>query len=157
MNKKVMILIVVIECVLAILLIAVLGMAIETYFNATEAEAIYFTTADGTVLEKGMLYKEKEGTVTQVENENIFIEVARPDRGYQLHWLIIADNTSDKSVTFLVKAQDPNVEVSVDENGFVFFGDDTNVTVTISTKNGRTASVLLIPRQGDQTGTVTLE
>lgn len=157
MNKKAMILIVVVECVLAILLIAVMGMAIETYFNETEAEAIYFTTAEGTVLEKGQLYKEKEGTVTAVENDRIIIEVARPDRGYQLHWLIIADNTSDKSVTFLAKSQDPNVEVSVDENGFVYFGDDVNVTVTISTKNGRTASVLLIPRKGSQSGTVTLE
>ena len=157
MNKKVMILIVVIECVLAILLIAVLGKAIETYFNETEAEAVYFTAADGTVLEKGMLYKEKEETIEQKDNDRIIIEVARPDRGYQLHWLIIADNTSDKSVTFTAKSQNPDVEVTVDENGFVYFEDDTNATVTISTKNGRTASVLLMPRQAGKSGSVTLE
>lgn len=157
MNKKIVILVVVVECILAVLLISVLGLAIETYFNATEAEEIHFTTADGTTLEKGMLYKEKEGTITRVDNDQIVIEVARPDRGYQLHWQIISDNTSDKSVTFVAKSQDPDVEVSVDENGFVYFEDDTNAIITISTKNGRTDSVLLIPRQGNQSGDVTLE
>ena len=157
MNKKVMILIVVIECVLSILLIAVLGKAIETYFTETEAQEIHFTTAEGVVLAPGTLYKEKDGSTTQIESEQIVIEVARPDRGYQLHWLIIAENTSDISVTFSVKSQDPNIEVTVDENGFVYFEDDVVATVTISTKNGRTATVLLTPRQGSQGGVVTLE
>lgn len=157
MNKKVMILIVVIECVLSILLIAVLGKAIETYFTETEAQEIHFTTAEGVVLEPGTLYKEKDGSTTQIESEQIVIEVARPDRGYQLHWLIITDKTSDRSVTFSVKSQDPSIEVTVDENGFVYFADDVVATVTISTKNGRTATVLLTPRQGGQGGVVTLE
>ena len=157
MNKKVMILIVVIECVLSILLIAVLGKAIETYFTETEAQEIHFTTAEGEILTPGTLYKEKDGSTTTIESEQIVIEVARPDRGYQLHWLIIAENTSDISVTFSVKSQDPSIEVTVDENGFVYFADDVVATVTISTKNGRTATVLLTPRQGNQGGVVTLE
>lgn len=157
MNKKVMILIVFIECVLSILLIAVLGMAIESFFNETEAEDIYFTTAEGDILSPGTLYKEKEGTTEAIESERIVIEVARPDRGYQLHWLIIADNTSDKSVTFNARSANADIEVTVDENGFVYFEDDVNATVTISTKNGRTATVLLVPRQKDIGGVVTLE
>ena len=157
MNKKVMILIVVIECILSILLIAVLGKAIETYFNETEAQEIHFTTAEGVVLEPGTLYKEKEGTTESIESDQIVIEVSRPDRGYQLHWLIIAENTSDRSVTFTAKSQDKDIEVSVDENGFVHFEDDVVATVTISTKNGRTATVLLLPRQSGQGGVVTLE
>ena len=157
MNKKVMVLIVFIECVLSILLIAVFGKAIETYFNEVEAQEIWFTTEDGTVLEPGMLYKEKDGTVQAIENDQIIIEVARPDRGYQLHWLIIADNTSDRTVTFNVRSQNSDIDVSVDENGFVFFGDDVNATVTIVTKNGRTATVLLTPYRKDKTGEVTLE
>ena len=157
MNKKVMILIVVIECVLSILLIAVVGKAIETYFNETEAQEIYFTTADGAVLEGGTLYREKDGTIESIDSDRIVIEVARPDRGYQLHWQIIAENTTDRSVKFSAKSQDPDIVVSVDENGFVFFEEDTNATITISTKNGRTASVLLIPRQSGKGGTVSLE
>ena len=157
MNKKVMILIVVIECVLSILLIAVIGKAIESYYKEVEAQEIYFTTAEGEILLPGMLYKEKEGTTETIDSDRIIIEVARPDRGYQLHWLIIAEETSDRSVIFNARAQDKNVEVTVDENGFVHFEDDVVVTVTISTKNGRTATVLLTPRQGGQSGVVTLE
>ena len=157
MNKKVMILIVVIECVLSILLIAVIGKAIESYYKEVEAQEIYFTTAEGEILLPGMLYKEKEGTTETIDSDRIIIEVARPDRGYQLHWLIIAEETSDRSVIFNARAQDKNVEVTVDENGFVHFEDDVVVTITISTKNGRTATVLLTPRQGSQGGVVTLE
>ncbi len=157
MNKKVMILIVILECVLSILLIAVIGKAIETFFQETEAQEIYFTTADGAVLEPSTLYKEKEGTTETIESDQIIIEVARPDRGYQLHWLIIADNTSDRTVRFNAISQNPDVEVTVDENGFVHFEDDVVATVTISTKNGRTATVLLVPRQKDIGGVVTLE
>lgn len=157
MNKKVMILIVLIECILSILLIAIMGMAIENFFTETEADKIYFTTADGEILNPGTLYKEKEGTVSEIESERIVIEVSRPDKGYQLHWLIIAENTSDKSVTFKARSAKSDVEVTVDENGFVFFEEDVNATITISTKNGRTATVLLIPRQKDKTGTITLE
>ena len=157
MNKKVMILIVVIECVLSILLIAVIGKAIESYYKEVEAQEIYFTTAEGEILLPGMLYKEKEGTTETIDSDRIIIEVARPDRGYQLHWLIIAEETSDRSVIFNARSQDKNVEVTVDENGFVHFEDDVVVTITISTKNGRTATVLLTPRQGSQGGVVTLE
>ena len=152
-----MILIVILECVLSILLIAVIGKAIETFFQETEAQEIYFTTADGAVLEPSTLYKEKEGTTETIESDQIIIEVARPDRGYQLHWLIIADNTSDRTVRFNAISQNPDVEVTVDENGFVHFEDDVVATVTISTKNGRTATVLLVPRQKDIGGVVTLE
>ena len=157
MNKKVMILVVLLECILSILLIAVLGLAIESFFNETEAEEIYFTTATGERLDPGTLYKEKEGTTQAINSESVVIEVSRPDRGYQLHWYIHTDKTSDKSVTFNARSSDKNVEVSVDENGFVYFEADVNATITISTKNGRTATVLLVPRQKEKTGEVTLE
>ena len=157
MNKKVMILIVLLECVLSILLVAVMGIAVETYFNDVEAQEIYFTTATGERLSPGTLYKEKEGTTQAIESDQIVIEVNRPDRGYQLHWEVVAENTTDKSVTFLVISQNPDVEVTVDEDGFVHFDGDVVATVTISTKNGRTATVLLIPRQKDKGGNVTLE
>ena len=77
------------------------------------------------------------------------IEVDRLDQGYQLYWLIIAENSSDKSVTFTARSQNPKEEVIVDESGYVHpdYGD-SNITVTISTKNGRTATALLIPRLG---------
>ena len=109
------------------------------------------------VLEPGMLYDEKEGTINRIESERLVIEIDRPDKGYQLHWEVITKDTTDKSVTFHATSLDPNVEVSVDENGFVFFEDDVAATITISTKNGRTATVLLTPRQKETGGTITLE
>lgn len=157
MNKKVMILVVILECILSILLIAVLGKAIESFYVETEATQIHFTTADGMVLEPGMLYDEKEGTINRIESERLVIEIDRPDKGYQLHWEVITKDTTDKSVTFHATSLDPNVEVSVDENGFVFFEDDIAATITISTKNGRTATVLLTPRQKETGGTIALE
>lgn len=157
MSKKVMILVVILECILSILLIAILGKALESFYIETEATQIYFTTANGDVLEPGMLYKEKDGVIEHIESDRIVIEIARPDKGYQLHWEVITKETTDKSVTFYVNSLDPNVEVSVDENGFVFFEDDVAATVTISTKNGRTATVLLTPRQKGKSGIITLE
>ena len=157
MNKKVMILVVILECALSILLISVVGMAIETLNNETEAVDIRFTTAEGVLLEPGMLYKEKEGTTEEIKNDQLVIEVYRPDRGYQLHWEILAENASDRSVSFLAISHDPAVEVTVDESGYVHFDDEVEVTVIISTKNGRTATALLIPRQKEKSGNVTLE
>ena len=157
MNKKVMVLVVILECVVSILLIAIMGIVVEAFTNETEAEEVHFLTESGEVMESGHLYKEQDGSVREVDNDQIIIEVYRPDRGYQLHWEVITERTTDKSVTFLAISSDPEIEVLVDENGFVFFEDDVVATVTVSTKNGRTATVLLIPRQKEKSGNVTLE
>ena len=85
MNKKIVILVVVVECILAILLIGIIGKALEVYYNEINAQEIYFTTSDGTVLTKGHLYKEKENEITEIESDRIVIEVAKWDRGIQLH------------------------------------------------------------------------
>ena len=156
MNKKIVILIVIVECILAILVIGVIGKAIETYFNDVHAEEIYFTTADGEVLTQGMKYIEKENKVEAIESERIVIEVNRWDRGYQLHWLVLSEKTTDKSVTFIAKSQNPDIEVSVNETGFVYFEGETNATIIISTTNGKTATVLLTTGQGEQSGDVDL-
>ena len=90
-----MILIVVIECVLAILLIAVIGKAMESLFYEVSARDVFFTTftddvqvvvkegqqevfertEDGKIILKpGMLYKEKEKTVETLPSENYSYE-----------------------------------------------------------------------------------
>ena len=157
MNKKVMVLVVILECIVSILLIAIMGIVVEAFTNETEAEEVHFLTSSGEVMAPGHLYKEQDGSVREVDNDQIIIEVYRPDRGYQLHWEVITEKTTDKSVTFLAISQNPDVEVKVDEDGFVHFDDDVVATVTVSTKNGRTATVLLIPRQKEKVGNVTLE
>lgn len=125
MNKKIVILIVIVECVLSILLIAVIGLAIESTHNEIECKEIYFTTAEGEKLEDGAT-----------------LEVERPDMGYQLHYLLEPGNTTDKAVTF---TSGNSAFATVNEVGYVTFIEDEAVSVTISSKNGKTATVYLIP------------
>ena len=126
MNKKIVILVVIVECILAILLISVLGKAIESLYREVDCQRVNFTTADGEILE--------DGAVVQVD---------RPDRGYQLYYTLYPDNTTDKAVTFT--SSKPDV-VTVSETGYVNFDIDTDVVITISTKNGKTATVVLMPK-----------
>ena len=83
MNKKIVVLIVIVECILAVLLIGVIGLAIESTYKEVGCREIYFTTPEGEKLDSDAI-----------------LEVARPDKGYQLHYAMDPANTSDKSVTF---------------------------------------------------------
>ena len=169
MNKKIVILVVVVECILAVLMIGIVGKAIETYFNEIKADEIYFTTHDGEKLEKGDLYKEKENVIEKKDNDFITIEVARIDRGYQLDWMIIAEDTSDKSVTFTAESKNENYEAEVNETGYVSIyaldeyenpfneNDEISVIITIRTVNGKTATILLRSRQNPKSGTVDID
>lgn len=177
MNKKVMILIVVLECVLAILLIAVIGKAMESFFYEVSAREIYFTTftsdvqaiikegqqeafertEDGKIILKpGMLYKEKENTIEMLPNENysyegvvddIIIEYVNPEN-VTLSWFIDPENVADKAVTFV--CDDPDIEV--EETGRVhFFGEDiVPVQITVMTKNSKSATVILMQRKSNK-------
>lgn len=157
MNKKIVILVVIVECILAVLLVAIVGKAIETHFSEIMPDEIYITTHDGVVLTSGQKYIEKDNKVENISNELIVIEVSRWDRGYQLNWVVKPNNTSDKSVTFLADPEKDEYEVSVNETGLVYFEGETNATVTISTKNGKTITVLLMPRQEQKTGDVDID
>ena len=136
MNKKIVILIVIVECVLSILLIAVIGLAIESSHTEVGCREIYFATAEGERIEQGTI-----------------VEVERPDKGYQLHYEIVPENTSDKAVTFTSSKPE---KVMVNESGYVTFIEDTDVVITISTKNGKTASVTLVPKRNTH-GTIVLD
>ena len=174
MNKKIVILVVVVECILAILLIGVIGLAIESIIGEVQAQEIYFTvggeettlkpsetgkgwTTAGNgqyILTPGSIYREKEKVLEwlptpdhsdDVEpDQDIMIEVARPERGYQLQYVISPSNTSEQTVTFTSNKPD---QVTVDESGYVTFFEDVDVSITVSTKNGRTATVILFPKR----------
>jgi len=131
-----MILIVFIECVLSILLIAVLGKAAESLFSEIGMQEIYFTTESGERIERDAI-----------------IEVARTDRGYQLYYDIYPEATSDKSVTF--RSNKPDL-VEVDDTGYVTFFDDVDVAITVTSKNGKSATIVLVPKRNNQ-GTVVLD
>lgn len=177
MNKKVMILIVVIECVLAILLIAVIGKAMESLFYEVNARDVFFTTftddvqavvkegqqeafeytEDGKIILKpGMLYKEKEKTVETLPSENysyegvvddIIIEYINPEN-VTLSWIIDPEDVADKAVTFI--CDDPDVEVE-DTGRVHFLGEEiVPVQITIMTKNSKSATVILMKRKSSK-------
>ena len=136
MNKKIIVIVVLLECVLAILLVSFLGKAIETYFNEVSAREVCFLDEKGVPLE-----------------DDAIIEVERMDLGYQLEWRINPEKTSDKTITFA--SSKPDV-VTVDESGYVSFDIDTDVSITASTANGMTATVKLVPKRNTQ-GTVDID
>ena len=136
MSKKMMILIVIVECVLAVLLIGVIGLAIESTYTDVTCREIAFTLPDGTIL-----------TADDV------ITVDRPDRGYQMYYVFTPEDTTDKTVTFSTNKPD---KVLINESGYVTFIEDTDVTVTVLTKNGKTATITLVPKR-DTHGTVELD
>lgn len=177
MSKKVMILIVVIECVLAILLIAIIGKAMESLFYEVNARDIFFTTftsdvqelvqegqqelaertEDGKIILKpGMLYKEKEKTVEALPTadynyegvmDDIIIEYVNPER-VVLSVVFFPEDTADKAVTF--SCDDPEVEIE-DTGRVHFLGEEIRpVQITVMTKNHKTATVILKQRRSDK-------
>ena len=129
MNKKIMILIVIAECVLAVFLIGVIGLAIESTYSGVACRDVYFVNEEG---------------VRLTEDDSLMVE--HPDWGYQLHYVLDPENTTDVPVTFTSSKED---EVLINENGYVTFLDErgTDVRITISTKNGKTATIKLVPKR----------
>lgn len=136
MNKKIIVIVVLLECVLAILLVSFLGKAIETYFNEVSAREICFLDEKGVPLE-----------------DDDIIDVERWDLGYQLRWRINPEKTTDKSITFTSSKPD---KVTVDESGYVSFDEEVDVSITASTSNGMTATIKLVPKRKTE-GTVNID
>ena len=138
MNKKIMVLIVIAECVLAVFLIGVIGLAIESTYSGVDCREVYFTTAEGVRL-----------TVDDV----LELSPLEMEGEYQLYYQLDPENTTDVPVTFTTSKPDL---VTVSETGVVQFTDDTDVLITISTANGKTATVQLVPKRNTH-GTVDLD
>ena len=134
MNKKIIVIVVLLECVLAILRVSFLGNAIETYFNEVSAREVCFLDEKGVPLE-----------------DDAVIVVDRWDLGYQLEWRINPEKVSDKTIVFMSSKPD---DVTVDETGYVSFYKFTDVSITASTSNGITATVRLVCKDKETEGTV---
>ena len=127
-----------IECVLAILLIAVLGKAIESYNKEVFCEEVHFVNEQGEII------------------DNTTVRVKDLVQGCQLHYVVLPDDTTDQSVTF--HSEKPN-EVFVDETGHVTFlkpKSPTTASITIATSNGKTATVTVAPER-NMSGNVNID
>ena len=73
--------------------------------------------------------------------------------GYQLYYKLDPENSTDVPVTFTNSKPDI---VMIDETGLVMFREDTDVVITVSSKNGKTATITLVPKRNTH-GTVELD
>ena len=131
MNKKIVFLVVLLECVLAIFIISVFGHAIEDARRQILCQDLYFVTETGEKIEDGEMIEYK------LTDSNI---------SYQLYWVMETGETSNKEVTF--ESSDPMVKVN--NLGLVTFLEETDVIITIRAidGSGRTDSITLVPIRG---------
>ena len=131
MNKKVVFLVVLLECILAIFIISVFGHAIEDARRQILCQDLYFVTETGEKIEDGEMIEYK------LTDSNI---------SYQLYWVMETGETSNKEVEF--ESSDPMVKVN--SLGLVTFLEETDVVITIRAidGSGRTDRITLVPIRG---------
>jgi hypothetical protein len=131
MNRKVVIIVVLVECILAVLLISFFGQAIYNNNSDVKCNEIYFVYENGEKIEDGKI---------------IEVELSDTKMSYQLHYVITPDKATDKSVSFI--SSKPN-EVSVSATGQVTFLRETDVTIIVRTLDGSSKSdtITLIPKR----------
>ena len=132
MNKKVVFLVVLLECILAIFIVSIFGHAIEDSRRQILCQDIYFVDANGEKIEDG---------------EMIEYELLGSDINYQLYWVMETDKTSNKEVIF----ESSNTLVKVNSEGLVMFIEEVPVVITVRAVDGsgKSDSVTLVPKSGD--------
>ncbi len=121
MNKKIVFIITLIECVLAVLFISVFGQAIFSITNK-DVEEIYFTYENGDKIE---------------DNKIITVEITDTIRNYRLFWKVEPEDAHNPTVEFSVNRPDA---VSVSASGRVSFRKEGTVIITIYTTDGSNKS-----------------
>ena len=130
MNRKVVIIVVLVECILAVLLISFFGQAIFNNINNVPANEVYFVNQDG----------------VKIEEKTIEVELSDSKLSYQLYWKIEPEKVTDKSVEFISSKPD---FVTVSKTGLVTFYVETDVSITIRTLDGSNKSdtIVLVPKR----------
>lgn len=118
MNKKIVFMVVLIECFLAVLLIGVFGQAIFDAMSRKSITEIYFSYEDGTKIE---------------DNINLEVELSDSMLDVQLYWVIVPDDASEQKVQFI--CDKPDVAV-VSESGLITFFEEKSVTITVQALDG---------------------
>ena len=119
MNKKTLILVVLVECILAIVLISIFGKAIESLYQKTLCTEIYFVDDNGNRIEEDAL---------------IVVDINDSNLDYQLKWVVVPDDASNKDVAFTAS---PSKYAVIDEYGKItFLQENVSITVVISTTDG---------------------
>ena len=109
MSKKIVVLAVFLECILAVFLISFFGKIIEDLRADVLCEEIYFTDETGEKIEDGVAI---EVTLTDLK------------MSHQLYWVLGPENVSNKEVSFTSSKPE---YVIIDPTGNVTFFDDVDV------------------------------
>lgn len=131
MNKKVVFLVVLLECILAIFIVSMFGHAIEDSRRQILCQELYFVDESGEKI---------------ADDEMITFTVTDTNMSYQLYWVMETAQTSNKEVVF----ESDNPLVKVNQLGLVTFLEETDVVITIKAIDGsdKTDSITLIPKRG---------
>ena len=132
MNKKVVFLVVLLECILAIFIVSIFGHAIEDTRRQILCQDIYFVTESGEKIEDGEMI---EYTITDA------------NMTYQLYWVMETSETSNKEVVF----ESDNDLVVVSADGLVTFlddGQDAVIIIKAIDGSGKMDSITLVPIRG---------
>ena len=134
MNKKVVVLIVFLECVLAVLLVSFFGKVIEETRRDVLCQEIYFVDEDGMKIEDNMPII-------------ITIDESTPIIRYKLQWKIVAVNTTDKTVNVEIDGDGVGYDPGREELVIYTDGFESPVEITIRVMDGseKTDTITLIP------------
>ena len=137
MNKKVVFLVVLLECILAVFMVSFFGQAIEDSKKQILCQDIYFTYEDGTKIEDGTMIEYK---------------LSDTNMSYQLYWVMETSQTSKREVHF--ESNNPLVQVN-DGDGVVNFlfadpADAVSVVITIYAMDGslKKDTITWVPKRG---------
>ena len=142
MNKKLIILIVALECVFSVFLISIFGPMIESLHSKVLVSDLYLLDEDRVRLEPD-------------EDEEIpSVKIAIPnDFDYEFRVVVETEEATDRTYTVTHNRTDEDIEIKMTKNGFrvTFISDVANVTVTVKANDGslKTASVLITKAGGN--------
>ncbi|MBQ8658871.1 MAG: hypothetical protein IJ506_07020 [Clostridia bacterium] len=128
MNKKIVFIVVLAECILAVLLISFFGQAIVNANNNILCREIYFTYEDGEKIE---------------DDKRLSVVIDDMNNSYKLYYEMLPAKTTNREVRFV--SSDP--QVLVDDTGMVTFLYRKSVTITVFTEDGSNLSdsIILVP------------
>ena len=132
MNKKVVFLVVLLECLLAVLIVNLFGHVILDPSKQIVCKDLYFSTESGEKIEDGEIIE------YSLTDSNI---------SYQLYWVMEATDVSNKEVVF--ESNHPMVKVN--SLGLVTFIEEVSVIITVRAVDGsgKMDSIALVPAMRD--------
>lgn len=117
MNKKIVFLVVLLECILAVFIVSFFGHAIDDSRKQILCKEIYFTYENG----------------EKIEEDMIEVQLSDSNRTYKLYWKIETEDTTLQEVEF----ESSEEMVKVNNKGEVTFLEDVpSVVIVIKAKDG---------------------